>query len=92
MLDMSYLKIKNITVGYNLPAALLKRVKLASARVYVSLENFITFDNLRGLPIDPEAISGNSILGSTSSNYNLGRTGTSNPAFKSASAGLQVGF
>ncbi|SMC68184.1 SusC/RagA family TonB-linked outer membrane protein [Pedobacter africanus] len=92
MLDMSYLKIKNITLGYNLPAALLKSIKLASARIYVSLENFITFDKLRGLPIDPEAISGNSILGSTSSNYNLGRTGTSNPAFKSASAGLQVGF
>ena len=92
MLDMSYLKIKNITVAYNLPTNLLKKVKVASARVYVSLENFITFDNLRGLPIDPEAISGYSMLGSGSSNYNLGRTGTSNPAFKSASAGLQVGF
>jgi TonB-linked SusC/RagA family outer membrane protein len=92
MLDMSYLKIKNITLGYNLPTSLLKRIKVANARVYVSLENFITFDNLRGLPIDPEAISGYSILGSGSTNYNLGRTGTSNPAFKSASAGLQIGF
>ncbi|MBB5441298.1 TonB-linked SusC/RagA family outer membrane protein [Pedobacter sp. AK017] len=91
MLDMSYLKIKNITLGYNLPASLLRRIKLANARVYVSLENFITFDNLRGLPIDPEAISGFSILRSEG-NYNLGRTGTSNPAFKSASAGLQIGF
>lgn len=92
MLDMSYLKIKNITLAYNLPSDLLKKIKIANARVYVSLENFITFDNLRGLPIDPEAISGFSMLGSGSSNYNLGRTGTSNPAFKSASAGLQVSF
>ncbi|RYG10451.1 MAG: SusC/RagA family TonB-linked outer membrane protein, partial [Chitinophagaceae bacterium] len=92
MLDMAYLKIKNITLGYNVPTSLLKKIKVKNARVYVSLENFITFDNLRGLPIDPEAISGFSILGSNSSNYNLGRTGTSNPAFKSASAGLQVGF
>lgn len=92
MLDMSYLKIKNITLAYNLPTDLLKKVKLTNARVYISLENFITFDNLRGLPIDPEAISGYSMLGSTNSNYNLGRTGTSNPAFKSASAGLQIGF
>ncbi|ACU06317.1 SusC/RagA family TonB-linked outer membrane protein [Pedobacter heparinus] len=91
MLDMSYLKIKNITFGYNLPASVLKKIKLANARVYISLENFITFDNLRGLPIDPEAISGYSILRSEG-NYNLGRTGTSNPAFKSASAGLQIGF
>ena len=92
MLNMAYLKIKNITLGYNLSTSFLNKIKVASARFYVSLENFITFDNLRGLPIDPEAISGYSILGSTSSNYNLGRTGTSNPAFKSASAGLQIGF
>lgn len=93
MLDMSYLKIKNITLGYSIPTDLLKRIKVSSARVYVSLENFITFDNLRGLPIDPEAISGVSMLRpGSSNNYNLGRTGTSNPAFRSASAGLQVGF
>lgn len=91
MLDMSYLKIKNITLAYNLPASLLKKVKITTARAYISLENFITFDNLRGLPIDPEAISGVSMLRS-GGNYNLGRTGTSNPAFKSASAGLQIGF
>lgn len=93
MLDMSYLKIKNITLAYNLPTSILKSVKVANARVYVSLENFITFDNLRGLPIDPEAISGVSMLRPGSeNNYNLGRTGASNPAFKSASVGLQVGF
>jgi len=91
MLDMSYLKIKNITLAYNLPTDLLRKAKISNARVYVSLENFITFDNLRGLPIDPEAISGVSML-RTGGNYNLGRTGTSNPAFKSASVGLQVGF
>src|SRR5690606_16936040 len=91
MLDMSYLKIKNITIGYNLPASLLNRAKIGNARLYVSLENFITFDKLRGLPIDPEAISGYSILRSGNT-YNLGRTGTSNPAFKSASVGLQIGF
>jgi hypothetical protein len=93
MLNMAYLKVKNITLGYNLPASLLKRIKLANARAYISLENFITFDNLRGLPIDPEAISGFSVLRpGNENNYNLGRTGTSNPAFKSASAGLQIGF
>ncbi|WP_293300349.1 TonB-dependent receptor [Pedobacter sp. UBA4863] len=90
MLNMAYLKIKNITLSYNLPAALLKRVKISNARVYVSLENFITFDKLRGLPIDPETITGYSML--TDGTYNQGRTGTSNPTFKSASAGLQIGF
>lgn len=89
MLNMAYLKIKNITVGYTLPRNVLDNIHLSNARIYVSLENFVTFDNLRGLPIDPESISGHSML-RTDGNYNLGRTGTSNPTFKSASVGVQI--
>lgn len=89
LLDMSYLRIKNITIGYSFPEFLLKKVYLNKARLYLSLENFFTFDNLRGLPIDPEAISGYSMF---SSNYNLGRTGTGAPVFKSASFGVQLTF
>lgn len=87
LLDMSYFKIKNITAGYSIPPVLLNKVHLQKARIYVSLENYITFDNLRDLPIDPEEISGESILGD---NYNLNRTGTGNPTFKSASLGIQI--
>ena len=88
LLNMAYFRIKNITLGYNVAPKLLDRVKLKQARVYVSMENFITFDNLRGLPIDPEAISGYSSL--RTSGYNLGRTGASNPTFKIASVGLNI--
>ena len=91
LLDMSYFRIKNIMVGYTLPSRVLRSVHLANARIYVSLENMFTFDNLRGLPIDPETISGHSIL-RDDGNYNLGRTGTSNPTFKSASVGIQIGL
>lgn len=87
LLNMAYFRIKNITLGYNVSPKMLEKVGLKQARAYVSFENFITFDKLRGLPIDPEAISGFSMLGS---NYNLGRTGTSNPTFKIASVGLNV--
>lgn len=87
LLNMAYFRIKNITLGYNLPTRMLNRVHLKQARFYVSMENFITFDKLRGLPIDPEAISGYSML---SGNYNLGRTGTGNPTFKIASVGLNI--
>lgn len=92
LLDMSYLRIKNITVGYSIPQKLLRKVYLSKARLYVSLENFFTFDNLRGLPIDPETISGNSMFSTSGNNYNLGRTGTGTPTFKSASFGVQLSF
>lgn len=91
LLDMSYFKIKNITFGYALQPNVLSRMNLKNARIYVSLENFFLFDNLRGLPIDPETISGNG-GNLTSGNYNLGRTGTGNPSFKSASLGIQIGL
>ncbi|MFD2596576.1 SusC/RagA family TonB-linked outer membrane protein [Sphingobacterium griseoflavum] len=91
MLDMAYVRIKNINFGYSVPTKVLNRMHLSRARIYVSLENMFTFDNLRGLPIDPETISGNSMLLSNG-NYNLGRTGTANPAFKSASMGIQIGL
>lgn len=89
VLNMAYFRIKNITLGYNLAPELLNKVRMKQARIYISFENFITFDKLRGLPIDPEAISGESML-LTNGNYNLGRTGTSNPTFKIASVGLNI--
>lgn len=90
LLDMSYLRMKNITVGYTLPTDILRKVFIQKARVYLSLENFVTWDHLRGLPIDPEVISGYSMY--NSDNYNSGRTGVGTPTFKSLSVGLQLNF
>ena len=90
LLNMSYLRLKNLTLGYTVPGSTLKKVGVQSLRIYGALENFITWDHLRGLPIDPESISGYSMW--NTSNYNLGRTGIGIPAFKSISAGLQLNF
>ncbi len=90
LLNMAYLRLKNLTIGYSLSKDLLKKVGVNSLRVYGALENFITWDHLRGLPIDPEYIDGYSMW--NSSNYNLGRTGMGTPAFKSISVGVQLNF
>jgi TonB-linked SusC/RagA family outer membrane protein len=90
LLDMAYLRIKNITVGYSLPSNMLKKLYVSKLRVYAALENFFTFDHLGGLPIDPEVINGYSLW--NTDNYNLGRTGVGVPTFKSASLGLQLNF
>ena len=47
-----YVKIKDITLGYNLPKTLIKQLKLGSVRVYGSLKNFITFSEVDNY--DPE--------------------------------------
>jgi hypothetical protein len=87
---MAYLRLKNLTLGYSLPKSAIQKVRITSLRVYVGLENFITWDHLKGLPIDPESINGYSMW--NTSNYNLGRTSMGVPAFKSISAGLQLNF
>ncbi len=90
LLNMAYLRLKNVTLGYTLPKNVSKKALIDKFRVYVSLENFLTFDNLRGLPLDPEEIPGYSSF--RDSYYNMDRAGVGAPAFKSASVGLQITF
>ena len=90
MLNMAYLRLKNVTLGYTIPQKATRKIFIDKLRFYVSLENFLTFDHLKGIPIDVEEISGYSYL--NSSNYNSSFTGVGAPAFKSASVGVQLTF
>jgi TonB-linked SusC/RagA family outer membrane protein len=47
VLDASYLRIKNIQVGYSLPKSLINQLKIERVRIYASVENFHTFHNYR---------------------------------------------
>lgn len=53
LLDLSYLRMKNITFGYTLPQNLSRKAHLERVRVYFSGENLFEFDNA-AVPIDPE--------------------------------------
>jgi len=53
--DGSYIRIKNISLGYTLPTQWLSKVNLKSARVYATAYNWFTFTNYRGH--DPEVSS-----------------------------------
>lgn len=50
--DMSYLKIRNIQIGYTVSSALLAKLHISKLRVYATLENYFTFTRYKGL--DPE--------------------------------------
>lgn len=90
LLNMAYLRLKNLTVGYTIPPSALKKIGVSSLRVYTSLENILTWDHLGDLPIDPEAVVTNVL--SPGSAYNSGRIGTGIPTFKSVSFGVQLNF
>ncbi len=55
--DKSYLKIKNIQLGYTLPKSWLSRLDIERVRIYGSLENFFTFTDYKGM--DPEVSNTN---------------------------------
>lgn len=48
----SYLRAKNISLGYNLSPSLIKKMSLQSARIYISGQNQLTFTKYKGF--DPE--------------------------------------
>lgn len=71
----SYMRIKNVSLGYNFPKTLLKRAGLKTARVYVSGQNLFTFTSYSGM--DPEVnYYGNSnvVMGTDFFTYPQSRT------------------
>ena len=50
--DGSYLRIKNITLGYTFPKALLSKAKIDNIRLYMNIQNVYTFTKYLGY--DPE--------------------------------------
>ncbi|MCS3734192.1 SusC/RagA family TonB-linked outer membrane protein [Mucilaginibacter dorajii] len=53
----SFLRLQNVTVGYNLPASIVGKIKLSRLRVYASGQNLCVFTPYKGL--DPEIGSNN---------------------------------
>lgn len=56
--DASYLRLKNVEIGYNISPKLLRKFHVQQARIYVQGLNLLTFDKLGDVDIDPETKSG----------------------------------
>ncbi|MGV8096122.1 MAG: TonB-dependent receptor [Mangrovibacterium sp.] len=50
--DLSYVRLKNVQLGYTLPRWLVSKLKIDNVRFYLSGENLATFTKFRG--VDPE--------------------------------------
>ena len=77
LFDASYFAIKNISVGYTIPAKVLNAAKIESIRLYLSADNIKMFTALKGL--DPQ--------------YNFtGGTGYSYTPTRTVSLGVDINF
>jgi TonB-linked SusC/RagA family outer membrane protein len=85
MEDATYIRLKNLTVAYNVPTSLLSRVKLSSARIYVTGVNLATFTDYTGW--DPEVNTDY-----RAGNINQGGDFYAAPQIKSVVFGVNIGF
>ena len=53
--DGSYLRIKTVTLSYDVPTTVLQKIRVSNLRLYATAQNLLTFTNYTG--IDPEANS-----------------------------------
>ena len=76
--DASYIRLKNIQLGYTIPAMVTKKVGIQKLRVYLSGENVFTKTKMAKM-FDPETVDG-------------GSGGSVYPLSKVYAAGLSVTF
>lgn len=82
--DGSYLRLRNLQVGYTLPQSMLKSVGIKSARVYVAGQNILVLTGYSG--VDPEVgldENNSAVAGIDNDLY---------PQVKTWSVGVNVGF
>jgi len=58
LLSGAYLRLKNLTVGYTFPSAMLEKVKISRLRIYASGENLTELSKVKKY-FDPESITDN---------------------------------
>ncbi|WP_280750981.1 MULTISPECIES: TonB-dependent receptor [unclassified Parabacteroides] len=75
--DNSFLRLRNLTVGYTLPKSLTSRFDINSLRLFVQGDNLLTLGNAQKRGTDPEQ----SVSGTTSNRF---------PTTKSISFGIQL--
>lgn len=61
--NVSYMRLKNIELGYNLPKPILNKLGgISNIRIYVNASNLFSIDNMRKFEIDPEISSTSALV------------------------------
>jgi len=87
--DGSYLRLKNLSIGYTVPQALLNsfsRGNISNLRVYLSSQNLLTFTNYTGY--DPEIAAREGINTTLGAGIDFGQF----PAARTIMGGIQLTF
>ncbi len=84
--DGSYLRLKNLTLAYNLPKSVVNKLRISNIRIFVMGENLLTFTNYPGA--DPEFFRAEG----SGANIAPGLAGITMPQVKTISVGVSLGL
>ena len=88
LVNMAYLRMKTITIGYTLPTEISQKAYISRARIYFSTENpFFIYNGAGRYNLDPELETGESGTYTSAGYAAFGRT---NPMMKTYSFGIQI--
>ena len=95
LMNLAYLRLKNLTVGYTLPVDITRKALIQKARIYFSADNLaLLYNGMKNIPLDPEMNVGTS--GTTLSQAGVfsgnGYYGRATPISRTFSFGVQVTF
>lgn len=96
LMNMAYLRLKALTVGYTLPANITQKALIQKARVYFSVDNLcLLYNGMKDYPLDPEISTAGTGMhastGQSGANGN-GYFGRTTPMPRTFSFGLQLTF
>jgi len=81
--DGSFLRLRNLELGYTIPSKIFGKAKISNARVFVSGQNLVTLTKYQGL--DPDVVGANQ-------NFEPGVDNGNYPSSRILSFGLGFGF
>lgn len=87
LLNLSYLRLKNVTLGYTIPQLLSRKAFIEKARIYFSADNLCLLKGKNNYYVDPEVT-----LGGTANYNGDGSYGRTYPIMRTFSFGIQVTF
>ena len=86
LVNMAYLRLKNVTLGYTVPTKITNKAGIEKIRVYVATNNLLDIINHNhGTGLDPEINTG-------AGSYVNGVWGRTEPIYRTYSCGLQITF
>ena len=72
MINITYLRLRDLELGYNIPTKFLQRFKIGGLRIYTNITALFSLDNMKKYQLDPEVATSSGMVMPQTRVYNFG--------------------